>query len=169
MDKNAFGGLVMESELSLYRVAKSILQNDDDCADAISEAVTKAFERLHTLREDKYAKTWLIRILINECFSIRRHAQRFICSGEEQELEIMLENNENVSEETDYSMLYAAIRRLPAKNRLVIILYYLEGYSVREIADLLHVGESAVKTRMSRARKEMKRMLKEDSAWMILI
>ena len=61
-------------------------------------------------------------------------------------------------------MFYAAIRWLPAKNRFVIILYYLEGYSVREIADLLHVGESAVKTRMSRARKEMKRILKEDSA-----
>lgn len=169
MDKNAFGDLVMEAELSLYRVAKSILQNDDDCADAISEAVAKAFERLHTLREDKYAKTWLIRILINECFSIRRYAQRYICSGEEQELETMLENNKNASEEADYSMLYTAIRRLPAKNRLVIVLYYLEGYSVREIADLLHMGESAVKTRMSRARKEMKRILKEDLAWTILI
>ncbi|MCM1467162.1 MAG: sigma-70 family RNA polymerase sigma factor [Alistipes sp.] len=168
MDKNAFGELVMEAELSLYRVAKSILQSDDDCADAIGEAVTKAFERLHTLREDRYAKTWLMRILINECFSIRRYAQRYIYPGEEQELETMVESQGNETA-ADYSTLYEAIARLPAKNRLVIVLYYLEGYSVREIADLLHIKENAVKTRMSRARKEMKRILKEDQAWTILI
>lgn len=167
MDKNAFGELVMEAELSLYRVAKSILQNDDDCADAIGEAVTKAFERLHTLREDRYAKTWLIRILINECFSIKRYAQRNICSGEGQELETIMGSSKNISENADYSRLYEAIGRLSAKNRLVIILYYLEGYSVREIADLLHMGESAVKNRMSRARREMKQTLKEDLVWMI--
>lgn len=168
MDKNTFGELVMESELTLYRVAKSILQDDNDCADAIGEAVTKAFENLHTLKKDEYAKTWLIRILMNECFALRRYAKRYVCQGEEQELEFIMESSEDVAEEADYSELYEAIRRLSEKNRLVIVLYYLEGYSVREIAGLLRMGESAVKTRMARARKEMKETLKGDVAlWMI--
>lgn len=164
MDKNAFGELVMESELSLYRVAKSILQDDNDCADAIGEAVTKAFENLHMLKKDEYAKTWLIRILINECFALRRRAKRYVLWGKEQELEFIMESSEDAAEGADYSKLHEAIRRLSEKNRLVIVLYYLEGYSVREIAGLLRMGESAVKNRMARARKEMKEMLKGDIA-----
>ena len=57
---------------SFYRIAKSILRSDEDCADAAQEAVMKAFEKLHTLRDDRYAKTWLIRILIKRVFPYGR-------------------------------------------------------------------------------------------------
>lgn len=157
MDKQRFGELVMESELSLYRVAKSILYDDNDCADAIGEAVMRAFEKLYTLKQDEFAKTWLIRILINECYKLRRYSQRVVPVGEDEEFEV------NSQGDKDYSELYEAIGRLSSKNRLVIVLYYLEGYSVREIAKMLRVGESAVKNRMTRARKEMKEYLKEDA------
>lgn len=70
MDKNTFGQLVMDNERQLYRIAKSILKNDEDCADAAQEAVKKAFEKLDTLREDRYAKTWLIKILIRVCYDL---------------------------------------------------------------------------------------------------
>ncbi len=158
MDKQRFGELVLEAELSLYRVAKSILYDDNDCADAIGEAVTRAFEKLHTLKQDEFAKTWLIRILINECYKLKRYSQRVVPFGEDEE---SLWNGQ-LQENSDYSELYEAIGRLSSKNRLVIVLYYLEGYSVREIAKTLRIGESAVKNRMSRARKELKEYLKED-------
>lgn len=158
MDKQKFGELVMESELSLYRVAKSILYDDNDCADAIGEAVTHAFEKLYTLKKDEFAKTWLVRILINECYKLKRYSQRIMPVGENEELEVA----DSLQENADYSELYEAIEKLSSKNRLVIVLYYLEGYSVREIAKMLRIGESAVKNRMARARKEMKEYLKED-------
>ena len=55
----------------MYHIAKSLLYNDADCADAIQEAIVKAFAKLHTLKDDSYAKTWLIRIVMNECYAIR--------------------------------------------------------------------------------------------------
>ena len=55
----------------MYRIAKSLLYNDADCADAIQEAIVKAFAKLHTLKDDSYAKTWLIRIVMNECYAKR--------------------------------------------------------------------------------------------------
>ena len=75
MDKEKFGKLVLDNERQLYRIAKSILKNDSDCADAAQEAVTRAFEKLHTLRNDQYAKTWLIRILIHECFRLAKNRE----------------------------------------------------------------------------------------------
>ena len=63
MKKEQLGELIIASEETMYRVAKSLLYNDADCADAIQEAIVKAFSKLHTLKEDTYAKTWLIKIV----------------------------------------------------------------------------------------------------------
>lgn len=83
MDKTTFGKLVMENETQFYRIAKSILQSDEDCADAASEAVAKGFAALPTLKEDAYAKTWLIRILIRECWRIQKKQPEVRTSGRE--------------------------------------------------------------------------------------
>lgn len=72
MKKEAFGELVISNQESWYRIAKSYLCNDADCADAIQNAIVHAFENLYSLRNDKYAKTWFIRILINECHQVIR-------------------------------------------------------------------------------------------------
>ncbi|MDE6882335.1 MAG: sigma-70 family RNA polymerase sigma factor [Lachnospiraceae bacterium] len=72
MNKKQFTAQVLEAEKSLYHIAKSILKNDDDCADAMQNAILHAFEKLHTLRNEMYFKTWLTRILINECNYIIR-------------------------------------------------------------------------------------------------
>ena len=66
MVKEELGELILASQDTLYRVSKTILKNDVDCADAISETIVKAFSKIHTLKQDHYAKTWLIRILMNE-------------------------------------------------------------------------------------------------------
>ncbi len=76
MNKETFAKLVIDSTDSLYRVSKSILRNDSDCEDAVSEAITIAFKKLDSLKKDEYAKTWLIRILIHECYHIRRQQSR---------------------------------------------------------------------------------------------
>ena len=64
--------VVLDSTDRLYRISKSILKHDADCEDAVQEAITIAFEKLHTLRKDCYAKTWLVRIVMNECYKIAR-------------------------------------------------------------------------------------------------
>lgn len=149
MKKEQLGQLIIASQDTLYHVAKTLLVSDADCADAIQETIVKAFTKLHTLRQDSHAKTWLVRILINECYTFMRKAKRVVPLEEWQCEEI-------VGEEADYSDLYEAVRRLPPETRICITLYYLEGYSVKETARMLEITESAVKNRLARARKQMR-------------
>ena len=82
MKKEQLGELIIRSEDMLYHVAKTLLCNDADCADAIQEAIVKAFANLHKLREDSYARTWLTRILINECYGVMRREKRIVSLDE---------------------------------------------------------------------------------------
>ena len=136
----------------MYHVAKTLLYSDADCADAIQEAIVKAFSSIHTLRRDAYAKTWLVRIVINECYTIMRREKKLV-SLEDYCVE------EAAEERADYSDLYEALSHLSEKIRLTVTLYYMEGYSVKEIAALMKTTESAVKSRLARARDKMKREL----------
>ena len=78
MTKEQLGSLILDSERQLYSTAKTILFSDHDCADAIQETIVKAFSNVGTLKNDNYARTWLIRILINECYSLVRKSSKFI-------------------------------------------------------------------------------------------
>ena len=149
MKKEQLGELIIASEETMYRVAKSLLYNDADCADAIQEAIVKAFSKLHTLKEDIYAKTWLVKIVMNECYAIMRKEKRIISLDDYQ-----MEDQE--AEQEDYSELYEAIFKLPEPVKLCVTLYYLEGYSVKEVAQILDVTESAVKNRLLKARAVLK-------------
>ncbi len=152
MKKEQLGQLIIASEDTLYHVAKTLLYSDADCADAIQEAIVKAFSNLHTLREDSYAKTWLIRILMNECYAIMRKEKKLVSLED-------YAQEETPQEAQDYSDLYEAISHLPKEARLSITLYYMEGYSVKEIAGLMETTESAVKNRLARARSRLKNEL----------
>lgn len=136
----------------MYHIAKSLLYNDADCADAIQEAIVKVFVKLHTLKDDSYAKTWLIRIVMNECYAIMRKEKKIISLQDYQ-------MNEQETESKDYSDLYEAIFRLPEQIKLCVTLYYMEGYSVKEVAALLDTTESAVKNRLAKARGKLKEAL----------
>ena len=67
MVKEQFTREVLAAEKNMYYIAKSILGNDEDCADAMQNAILNAYSNLASLREEKYFRTWLTRILINEC------------------------------------------------------------------------------------------------------
>ena len=104
MTKEQLGNLVLDSERQLYSTAKTILFSDQDCADAIQETIVKAFSKIDTLKNDKYARTWLIRILINECYNLVRKSSKFISFEDlEDRLEMVSEKSK------DYSELSAAV------------------------------------------------------------
>lgn len=152
MTKEQLGNLIIASEDAMYHVAKTLLRSDADCADAIQEAIVKAFASFQTLRRDAYAKTWLIRIVINECYAIMRREKKLV-PLEDYTVE------EEAAERADYSDLYEARSHLAEEIRLTVTLYYMEGYSVREIAALMDTTESAVKNRLARARDKMRKEL----------
>lgn len=145
MDKEEFTRAVLEYESTLYRVAKSMLGSEADCADAAQNALLRAWEKQHTLRDTAYFKTWLTRILINECRAMLRQRARFVPLEEEAaEGEIAPERD---------SGLYEAVRGLDVKYRVPFVLYYIEGFRTREIASMLKLPEGTVKTRLRRARE----------------
>lgn len=151
MTKENLGRLILESERQMYLTAKTILRNDQDCGDAIQEAIVKAFQKIDTLRQDKYAKTWLMRILINECYSLLRRESRYVSMEEMRELSIG-----EAEEKRDYSNLYSAVNALKEELRIPVILYYGEDFSIREIAQILEITEGAVQKRLFRARMQLR-------------
>lgn len=153
MTNEEFAKIVTDTAAVMYRVSKSILKSDEDCEDAVQEAIAKAFSKLWSLKNDSYAKTWLIRIVINECYSILRQKKNSFYNEE-----ITLEE----ASVNDYSELYKALNELPADYRVTVVLYYIEGYSVKETAQILKVTEGTVKSRLSRGRKKLRGFLEED-------
>ena len=156
MDKDAFAQLIIENEQQLYRIAKSILMSDEDCADAAQEAVAKGFASLSALKQDRYAKTWLIRILIHECYRIAKERTRNLPLEPEMWQDVPGRSG-------DYSELYEALSLMPEDFRVVLVMHYLEGYAVKEIADILQIPEGTVKSRMSRGREQLRCLMEKET------
>lgn len=148
MDKEAFASIVLSSTDSLYRISKSILKYDADCEDAVQEAIATGFGKLNTLRQEAYARTWLTRILIHECYSLLKRREKSAA--------MPTEPKEETYDNSDYSELYEALSTLKKEYRLTIVLYYLEGYSVDEIGKIMRVPTGTVKSRLSRGRRELR-------------
>ncbi len=141
MDRQEFTERVVEAEDMLYRVAYGILRCDADCQDAVQEAILRAWERLPSLRETRYFRTWLTRILIRECCRLRRSSGRIVPLAEAPE-----------PSAPDGGSLWRAVLALPEALRLPVLLHCIEGYSVAETGKLLKLPAGTVKSRLSRAR-----------------
>ena len=154
---NEIGALILENMQTLYRVAFSILRTEDEINDAISNTTVIVFEKIHTLKNGEYFKTWLTRILINECYKIYNQNKKII----------YLENYDQ--EKLTYNDTYVdddiknVIKNLDKDLKQIVILYYFEDFSVKEISKIIKIPEGTVKSRLSRARKELeKALLAED-------
>ncbi len=158
MDKNQFTELVLESEVSMYRIAKSILVRECDCEDAVQEAVLKAYENLNSLHEERYFKTWLTRILINEARRIRKSQARLLLLEDSAVESIDVEHNRL----NERSELYDAVMRLKLKIRITVVLHYIEGYSVEETAKILRVPTGTVKSRLHSGRTLLRKELEDE-------
>ena len=159
MSKDEFTEKVLSSEGAMYRVAKTILGNEDDCADAIQSAILKAYEKLDTLRSVEYFKTWLIRILINECYQLIRRNKKYV--GIEEYLNGQAEGIQNtrVDECMGESAIMQEVMQLDEKYRVPFVLHEVEGYSLKEISRMLRLTETNVKSRIFRARKTLQTKL----------
>ncbi|AOT69618.1 sigma-70 family RNA polymerase sigma factor [Geosporobacter ferrireducens] len=158
-DKEAFLSLIDENRLNIYRVARGILKNEEDIKDAIQNTIIKAFENMCTLKKDEYFKTWLIRILINECNEILRKDKR--SASLEKNMGDVTERYIDSYENMD---LIQAINSLSEELRVTITLFYFDDIPVKTISEILETSEGTVKARLSRARAKLKEILGED-AW----
>jgi RNA polymerase sigma-70 factor (ECF subfamily) len=154
-EKAWFCGMIQMHQGALFKTAFGVLQNEEDAEDAVQEAIFTAYEKLDTLRAREKFKPWLMKILIRSCYEIIRRRHHTV-SLDEYEDQAQEKDNwvENMA-------LWQAVGRLSQELRAVVVLFYYEDMSVREIGRILNISESAVKTRLTRARQNMRLFLAE--------
>jgi RNA polymerase sigma-70 factor, ECF subfamily len=155
-DKAAFVRLIDQNRASMFRIANSILKSEDDIGDAMQEAILKAFKGLPNLKDNKYFKTWLIKILIHESSALLRKRKKLIPLSEviDQGYLDRYENTEVLN----------AIYTLEEDFRVVTILYYYEDMSIQAISSILNIPEGTVKSRLSRARIKLYGLLIQEGS-----
>ena len=151
-----FQAEIRRIEKLLYRVAWSYMSNHADVEDAVQDALIKAWEKRDTLRDLKLFRPWMTRILSNQCKDLLRRRKKWnfrpLEDAAAQEAEMP---------EADVPVL-EAMKKLKPELSLLITLFYVDGYSIHEMADALGIPEGTVKTRMRNARRQLGRILLVD-------
>lgn len=145
-DVDAFTYLMQFYMKDMYRVALAILMNDEDSADAIQETILTCWEKIGTLKNEQYFKTWLTRILMNHCYDIRKKSIHTVDLNEWEE---------PVTEDSSNIELKEALASMDRKYSIVLTLFYSEGYHVSEISKILRLPPSTVRTRLQRGRERL--------------
>ena len=151
-DAGAFVELIECCMQSLYKTAYAITENDADAADAISETILKCWEKLPDLKKEKYFKTWITRILINNCYDLMRRGTWEFPAESIPELPHADSGYENAEWKN-------VIDSIDEKYRLILILRYVENFNSTEIAEMLDLPAATVRTRISRGLKQLKQKI----------
>ena len=153
MNAQTFQEEAAKLERLLYSISWSLLSNNDDCADAVQETLAKAWQSRDSLKNPKAFRPWMTRIMVNTCNDMLRSRKRQRWVPLEEDMAVV-----QPPEASDFDM-GAALGRLSPDHRAVVVLHYLEGYKVREIADMLGIPSSTVKTRLMLARVHLQKNL----------
>lgn len=137
----------------LFQIAFSYLGNKYDCEDVIQEAFIKLCYHAPAFEHGEHEKRWLIRVTLNLC---KNHSKCFW-----NRMKVPMEGLEEFFYQEEEISIMSDIIRLPAKYKTTILLYYIVGYKISEIAQMLDLSESAVKMRLKRGRDLLKIELEE--------
>jgi len=148
--KDLFLALVTSEKTHLYRIAFAYLRHEDDALDAVDEAIFLGLIHLRKLKKDEYMKTWLIRILINECKRILRDRKRLVVSK-------VVPDTPSPYQESDIA-LQMSVEALPEELKEIILLRYYGDLTVKDTAELLSIPQGTVASRTKKALS----LLKED-------
>jgi len=137
----------------LYKICIVILCNEQDVQDAIQDTFCRYLEKRPVFCSEEHEKAWLIRVATNICRDMIRFRIRHP--------KVAIDELENSLAAPEQRETLRELFELPFKQKTVIYLHYVEGYQLREIADILGITESAVKMRLHRGRKQMRQSWKE--------
>lgn len=154
---NLFIETVSENKTAMFRLAYTMVFNIEDAEDIVSEAILKAYSHLSELKNKSKMKAWLFQILVNESKTYLKKRNRMELV---EDSSLFLEKEESNEKSQD---LLEIVCQLKDSFREVVILYYFEEFPVKEIAKILNISEGTVKSRLSRARMELKKVLEQES------
>lgn len=138
---------------TLYKICIVILCNEQDVQDAIQDTFCRYMEKKPVFRDEQHEKAWLIRVAVN----ISRDMIRFRLRHPK----VSIDELENSLAAPEQKETLKELLELPVKQKMVVYLHYVEGYQIKEIADILGITEGAVKMRLRRGREQMRLSLKE--------
>ena len=157
-DKNEFCENIRLYEKSMYSLAFSIVKNNADAAEVISESILRAYKNIQTLKKADSFKPWILRIIHNTAVEMMRKNSKIIPMEETPDIP-------DDSPENDITIRLSvreAVNSLKQPYRTVVVLFYYENLSVSKIAQITSTNMVAVKKQLSRARKMLREILKED-------
>ena len=131
----------------LYAAAFNICRQREDAEDAVQESLIRLYRCETEFESEEHLKAWLFRVTVNAAKSMCRSFWNRNRTSYEEYMDSL------IFEEPSDRSLMDAVLRLPEKYRIVVHLYYYEGYKTREIADILELSENTVKTRLLNSRK----------------
>jgi RNA polymerase sigma-70 factor (ECF subfamily) len=164
-DPSAFEAIVRKHQDRIYNLCRYMLRDPQNAQDAAQDVFLKAYRALKDFRPDSSLYTWIYRIAVTTCIDYIRKSRRELFSSEHLTEDLP-------SDEYSPHQLYESgeigdsiqqsLQKLPEKLRAAIVLREIEGFSYEEIAEVLHTSAGTVKSRISRARKQLRHLLKKN-------
>lgn len=153
MTGETFEASVKDMVQTLYRISCSQLSIEADREDAVQEALRRAWEKRASLKNESFFRTWLIRILLNVCHDIQKERKRTIPTAEFPDMAASAWNRVNLLE---------CLFRLEERERMPVLLYYIEGYNIQQVASILRIPQGTVKSRLNRGRRQLQDICREE-------
>lgn len=150
-DERAFTELILNYQQDLYKIALTKLNTEYDIEEAIQETMISAFKNIKKLKDIEKFKKWIIKILINKCNEIYR--KKLLRLVPLDEVDIYETNNLEIESKLNF---YSIIKSLDKKEKTIIVLYYSEKYTTKEIAEILNKNENTIKTILRRAKIKLR-------------
>lgn len=141
----------------IYRIAINQMKTKEDADDIFQEVFIKWMQHREEFQNERHEKAWLIRVTINQCKSVLTSSWKKKNVEFSEEMENTLSYTDEIEEESE---IVTTMKKLPEKYRAVIHLFYYEDYSIAEISEILQEKESTIRTKLTRARRRLKTLLK---------
>lgn len=152
-DKEAFTKLIEKNEMKLYKIAKIKLRNETDIEDVVQETMLNLYTKLSKLKDNTKFDIWLYKILINQCNQKYRKNKISIISLETVENQKTYNNTIKIEDKLDYERI---LEMFSSKDQIILLLYYSNGYTTKQIAKILGKNENTIKTKLRRMRQKIK-------------
>lgn len=145
----------------MFYVAMRFVKNTDDAEDITQESFIKAFQKIHQFKGDVSFGAWLKRIVINKSIDFLKAKKERLVPLDESYMQVVEDDDWTVEEGISLEEVRLAMEQLPEKYRYVVMMFLLEGYDHREIANVLGLSETACRTRLLRGKGFLKELLKK--------
>ncbi|MBQ1786723.1 MAG: sigma-70 family RNA polymerase sigma factor, partial [Turicibacter sp.] len=155
--------LIEQYGQEVYKIAYFYMKETQLAEDVFQEVFYKVIKNYHKFNHQSSEKTWLIRITINTCKDMLRTSwiKRVTTFGVWQDSEHEYEKPYDIEKKETNKELYELIQQLPQKYKEILLLFYYKDLTYEEISEILQIPEGTVRSRLSRAREKLKKMMNE--------